>query len=116
MALSGPATTAAIRKVEAFCAQRVPDEHRDQIRLEVGVRANTLTIVERRRPWSPEYGPEWTTNQIAQLRYHPENGTWSLHWRDRNERWFPYADTEPSSDVAPLLSEIDTDPTGIFWG
>lgn len=27
-----------------------------------------------------------------------------------------YWDAEPSNSVAPLLEEIDNDPTGIFWG
>lgn len=54
--------------------------------------------------------------KVAQLRYDPETGAWSLYCRDRNERWFPYFDIKPSRDVGPLLAEIDADPTGIFWG
>ena len=53
---------------------------------------------------------------MAQLRYDAEASTWSLFWRDRNERWFPYTDVKPSRDIAPLLAEIDADPSGIFWG
>lgn len=52
--------------------------------------------------------------KIAQLRYDPDDRTWTLHCRDRNERWFLYLDVQPSRDVAPLLAEIDEDPTGIF--
>jgi hypothetical protein len=80
------------------------------------VRGNAITIVERRAPWLPEYGPEWSSLKVAQLRYDAEASTWSLFWRDRNERWFPYTDVEPSRDVAPLLAEIDAVPTGSFWG
>ncbi len=54
--------------------------------------------------------------KIAQLRFDPDSDTWSLYCCDRNERWFPYFDTDPSRDVRPLLAEIDADPTGIFWG
>ncbi len=53
---------------------------------------------------------------MAQLRYDPAARTWSLYCRNRNERWFAYSAVKPSSDVAPLLAEIDADPTGIFWG
>lgn len=78
---------AAVKQVEAFCEERIPPDLRDQMRLEVGVRGNAITIVERRPPWRPDYGPEWTSMEIAQLRYDPEAGTWSLHYRDSSDRW-----------------------------
>jgi hypothetical protein len=28
-------------------------------------RAQSVTIVERRAPWSPDIGPEWTEQKIA---------------------------------------------------
>ncbi len=115
MAIPELVRQAAAEQVEAFC-DRVPPEHRDEIRIEYTVRGNAITIVERRPPWHPGLGPEWTSMKIAQLRYDPEIGTWSLFCCDRNERWFPYFDTDPSGDVGPLLAEIDEDPTGIFWG
>ena len=107
---------AAAKQVEAFCEARIPAHVRDEIRLEPGVRGNAITIVERRPPWLAELGPDWTSMKIAQLRYDPDHRTWTLYCCDRNERWFPYLDTEPSRDVLPLLAEIDADPTGIFWG
>jgi len=107
---------AALEQVEAFCQSGVPAAARDEVRLEYRVRGNAITIVERRPPWHPGLGPEWTSMKIAQLRYDPDPDAWLLYCCDRNERWFPYFDTDPSSDVAPLLAEIDADPTGIFWG
>lgn len=106
----------AVRQVDAFCESRVPARARSQVRLEHAIRGNAVTIVERRAPWRPDSGPEWTSLKIAQLRYEPVASTWSLYWRDRNERWHIYSDTAPSRDVAPLLAEIDDDPSGIFWG
>ncbi|MHB8469950.1 MAG: DUF3024 domain-containing protein [Gaiellaceae bacterium] len=107
---------AATRRVEAFCERRVPSHVRAEVRLEFLVRGNNVTIVERRAPWRPEYGPEWSSLKIAQLRYAPATSMWSLNWRNRNERWFVYSQIAPSCDIALLLSEIDADPTGIFWG
>ena len=40
---------------------------------------------------------------------------WTLHWRDRNEKWFAYNDLF-SGTAAELLAEIEEDPTCIFWG
>jgi hypothetical protein len=53
---------------------------------------------------------------VAQLRYDPGSGAWSLYWRDRNDRWHPYPYLAPNRDIGPLLGEIDRDPTCIFWG
>ena len=53
--------------------------------------------------------------KVAQLRYRAESSDWTLHWRNRNERWFDY-DDHFSGTAAGLLAEIDEDPTCIFWG
>jgi hypothetical protein len=106
----------ALNQVEAFCESAVPAAAREEVRLEYRVWGNAITIRERRPPWHPGLGPDWTSMKIAQLRYDPDSATWSLYCCDRNERWFLYLDSEPSRDVAPLLAEIDADPTGIFFG
>lgn len=95
----------ALAEVERFCEERTPPDLRDQLRL-----------AERRAPWDPELGSEWTTTHIAQLRYDIAKATWSLHWRGSDDRWHPDDRVEPSRDYQRLLAEIATDPTGIFWG
>ena len=40
---------------------------------------------------------------------------WSLYWADRNGRWHRY-DAIPPGRVDQVLREIESDPTGIFWG
>ena len=107
---------AALRQVDAFCDSRIPAFARDEIQLEFSVRGNTITIVERRPPWRADFGPDWSSQKIAQLRYDSDTALWSLYWRNRRFRWFLYPDVDPSRDVRPLLEEVDRDPTGIFWG
>ena len=102
--------------VERFCERRIPSEHADEVRLEVAATATSLTIVERRAPWSPDVGPEWTRSEIARLRLDPRALTWSLLWKRASGRWAPYPDVEPSSDIAPLLAAIADDPLGVFLG
>lgn len=116
MALPPDVRQTALSKVERFCNERVPEELRAQVRLEHGVRGNAITIVERRPPWSELVGPEWTTSHIAQLRYDEDGRRWTLYCRDSRERWWLYDDAEPAADVGPLLTAIDEDATGIFWG
>jgi hypothetical protein len=106
----------ALRQVEAFCATRVADDLRDEIRLEHTVRGSRITLIERRPPWSEMVEPEWTSMKIAQLRYDERTRTWTLFAADRNERWHAYDFIEPAGDVGPLLAEVADDPTAIFWG
>jgi Protein of unknown function (DUF3024) len=90
----------AIAKVAAYCEQRSTDDYR----IEHTVRGSSVTILERRPPWNPAYGSEWSSLKVAQLRY------------DERDRWHPYESAAPAPDIAPLLQEIDDDRIGIFWG
>lgn len=106
----------AVRQVARFCVDHVPEAARSELRLEHEVRGSSITIIERRPPWSELVGPDWTSMKIAQLRYDERDRSWSLYACDRDDRWLPYIDIGPSLDVEPLLAEIENDPTGVFWG
>jgi hypothetical protein len=106
----------AVATVQRYCERRVPPTSRSEMRLELSVRGNSITIVERRPPWSELVGPEWTWMRIAQLRYEARSGTWALYYADREDRWWPYDFAEPSPGVDELLRALDEDPSGIFWG
>jgi hypothetical protein len=71
--------------------------------------------VERRSPWSPDIGPDWTEHKIAQLQL-GEDGRWSGRWADRNGRWRTYPGAPQADSPVPLLEEIDRNPNGVFWG
>lgn len=105
----------ALRQIERWCAQRVPERVLDQVRVECRARGRTVTILECRAPWSPEGGAEWTEQKIAQLRL-DEHGIWSVRWADRHGKWLTYPDAPVASTPPPLLAEIDRNPDGIFWG
>ncbi len=103
-----------IARVRRHNQRRVPSHARDQVRLETVVRGSAITIIERRAPWRDDLGPEWSRRKVAQLRY--DHGSWTLYWADRNGRWLPYPDLDPSPRLDDLLAEIDRDPAGAFWG
>lgn len=102
------------REVGRYCENRVPAHVRDKIKMEYEIRGNSVTIVERRPPWREDFGPEWSRLTVAQLRY--ENEGWTLYWSDRNGKWHLYDLFEPTPDLSAALTEIDNDPTAIFWG
>ena len=74
-----------------------------------------MTIVECRRRWRADLGPEWTRFPIARLRYTRASKR-SLYWRDRNLRFHEYDRVPPTDNVEELLAEVDCDPWAVFWG
>lgn len=94
----------------------LPEDVHELIRYELDIADRTLTILECRPPWRPEYGPEWTRSPIARLRYTKARGEWSLYWRDSNGKFHEYDLVAPTPHVDELIAEIERDPTAIFWG
>ena len=105
-----------VARVQRWCAARVPEPARHQVRVECQVAPRHLTIIERRAPWHEDLGAEWTSFPIARLRYTAADKSWTLYWRDRNLRFHLYDLLSPSHQVDDLLTELDRDPTCIFWG
>ena len=85
-----------VARVQRWCAARVPEHARHQVRVECEVAPRHLTIVERRAPWREDFGPEWTAFPIARLRYTAADKSWTLYWRDRNLRFHLYEPMAPS--------------------
>ncbi|TRZ89039.1 MAG: DUF3024 domain-containing protein [Methanosarcinales archaeon] len=103
------------KKVDAFCKKTVPPHVLHQVNLSFKIRGNSVTIFENRAPWH-EGIKEWTSMKIAQFRYDEKSGQWRLYCADRNERWHEYWNMKPTKNIDKILTEIDEDPTGIFWG
>jgi hypothetical protein len=104
----------AVARVRRFCAGRIALGARDEVRLEVEARGQTVTILEVRSPWRA--GEDWTRIKVAQLRYDPEHRTWTLFSSDRNGRWHRYPGSGPAEVLDPLLDALAEDEAGIFWG
>ncbi len=119
-----------VARVQRWCAAWVPEHARHQVGVECELAPRHLTIIEvltpwrarlddrqvPRAPWREDLGPEWTSFPIARLRYTAADKSWTLYWRDRNLRFHIYDLLAPSRRVEDLLTEIDRDPTCIFWG
>jgi hypothetical protein len=105
-----------VARAQRWCAARVPERARHQVYVECQRAPRHLTIVERRAPWSTDSGPEWATLPIAQLRYDHTTQTWTLFGCDRKLRFHTYDALPSSPQIDVLLTEIEADPTSIFWG
>jgi len=98
-----------VARVQRWCAGRVPERARHQVRVDCDVALRHLTIVECRAPWQEDDDREWTRFPIARLRYTKVSKTGELYWRDRNLRFHAYERTKPSANIDELLAEIDRD-------
>ena len=108
-----------LRQIARWCDRHIPPDLTDQVRVDYRVRGRTITIIEQRPPLLAELGPDWTEIRVAQLRYTPPppmGGQWTLFWSDSNNRWHPLPDVPPASGPGPLLSTIEANPHGVFWG
>lgn len=105
-----------LHRIRTFTEKRIPERASHQVRLELEVNGSNVTIVERRAPWDPKYGPAWSRSAVASLRYSPTHRWWTLFWIDQNGQWHRHERTAPTPTVSTLLAELDLDPTGIFWG
>ena len=105
-----------LARVQRWCAARVPESARHEVRVECQIGARDLTIVERRPPWRSDARPDWTSLPVARLRYAKTTKTWTVYCRDRNLKFHRYDRLPPATHVDDLLTEIDRDPIRVFWG
>jgi len=104
----------AVEQVRNFCVQRMePVPHGNQLVVQtLGSSITIVSVLPAQRPFAPPVG----IMKIAQLRYQPEAGAWSLWWQRKTERWAPYSPNTLSTDVTELLHAIAADVDGCFWG
>ena len=96
-----------------FC-DRVPGHIRSKLAYAFTLRGNAITLIERR----PFYAdPKITTEHpFARFVFDPSSHTWSLRWRDRNGRFHGYEGFSGVRQFTALVSEVERDPTHIFFG
>ena len=102
------------QEILAFCAQKVPLQDRHERRLVYRRRGKTITLIEQRPYWKDP--SLWGDCPVAQIRFDDRDQAWTLHWHDGQRRWRQYTEIPGSRTIARLLTEVDEDPMGIFWG
>ncbi len=114
MALPELISQAVETRLKAYYERRVPPHAKKQVRMDVAVHGNNVTLTVSRAVFgNPK---KWIRSPIAQLRYDHNPGEWSLYCSDQNGHWHPYRHAEPAKDVGALFGAMDTDETGVFWG
>jgi Protein of unknown function (DUF3024) len=99
--------------LSAFC-EKVPEHVRDQVQHRFRVEANAIVLFEFRPSFQePKI---WHEEPVAKFRFLASRGEWHLYWMDRNSKWRQYEWLAPKRTFAPLLKEVECDPTCLFWG
>jgi hypothetical protein len=97
-----------------YCEEKVPLRVRDQLQLDFRFDGNNAILFERRPAWDGR--KDWIESNVAKFRYFVGRAEWEVYWCDRNLRWRRYDLLAPSRRFTTLLTEVDSDPTCIFWG
>ncbi|MEO0185474.1 MAG: DUF3024 domain-containing protein [candidate division WOR-3 bacterium] len=103
-----------VPKLKVYCKKKFPARLRDRVRGSYRIQGLNITLYEERIGFLPPY--EWCKIPVAQFRYDPRDGKWTLYQSDQHSRWELYLDADSTADFDKLLKEVDKDPTGIFWG
>lgn len=114
MALSELTKRQVEKILASYCSERLPVYLHDKLRLGFRFRGDSVTLYEE-RPALAKPGV-WVEIVVAQFRFTPQSGEWTLYWADRNSKWREYDLIEPTRNFETLLKEVHEDPTGIFWG
>ncbi len=102
------------RTVGKLCERRAPPPHlRHEISVGYRVEGHAVTLFERRPKWR---GEGFTEQEFAKLRFIRRAGEWRLFWQRADLKWHSYEPLASSTDLAELVTEIDTDPHACFFG
>ena len=74
---------------------------------------NAAVLVEERPSFVSANA--WTSKEIAKFRYSEARNTWTLYWRDSNDKWHRVSNVDPEKDMSRLLQVVISDPLGVFW-
>lgn len=102
-----------VARVQRWVTRRNAGLPADKMRIEVEVAPRSLTLIECRAPWRPDFGPDWSRHPVARLRWTGTTGTWDLLWS--TTRGFRETGMSvPQGLVGRLL--VETGRNDYFWG
>ena len=102
------------RLLDRFYNRRLLAHVQHQTRLGHTIRGNVITLFKIRPGFDDP--AVWLRSPVAQFRFNSRTGLWSLFQRDRNRRWRRCEDMPATRNFETLLTEVDRDPTCVFWG
>jgi hypothetical protein len=114
MALSEIEQARIAQRLSAYCDARVPSHVRNQLRLGFRITGHDVLLFEERPAFRPPH--DWQELPVAKFRYVRSRDVWQLFCQHRDLRWHTYEPMPSARTFESLLQEVDSDPTGIFFG
>ena len=106
--------TEAEAHLDQYCVGLIPKHVQDKVRIGYVAKGMAITLFEQRPDFMDK--ATWIKSDIARVRYSKTDGEWTLYFKDRNSKWHIYEPLPSTADFGRILREIQSDPTGIFWG
>jgi hypothetical protein len=100
--------------LDRYVVDLVPPHARDKVRIGYVAKGMAITLFEQRPHWKEP--SIWAQSDVVRVRYNKSSGVWTLYFRDQHGKWHVYDPLPPTPDFVKILREIESDPTGIFWG
>ena len=97
-----------------LCKKRSPVHLRDQLRTVYVVKGHDVSMYEERPYWRDPR--EWTSSGIAKFKYIRNQNVWKLYWMRADRKWHLYGAFPESTRLEELVTEVDNDPHGAFFG
>ena len=102
------------KNVGDFCRTRVPAKVQNQLRYKYRVEGQDVLIAEDRPRWDKP--DEWLAIDFAKLKYVRKNNIWKLYWKRASGKWELYKPHSEDKDLAKLVTVINNDQYGCFFG
>ena len=100
--------------VGKMCGRRSPPHFRDQVRISHYVKDRSVEVYEERPRWKDKN--KWTSTGVAKFVYVKTTQKWKLYWVRADLRWHLYQPLAESRSIEKLVTEVDKDPHGAFFG
>jgi len=102
------------KRLSAYCEERMPVHVRNELRLGFRITGHDVVLFEERPAFRPPH--DWQQLPVAKFTYVRNRDVWRLFCQHRDLRWHRYERRPSARAIEILLREVDSDPTGIFFG
>lgn len=113
VAIPSDVRAAAETLLEEFGREHSAAAGTDQPRYVHKFDTNAAILIEQ-RPAFVSAGT-FTSKEVAKFRYSEARNSWTLYWRDANDKWHRVSNVEAEKDLRRLLQVVVSDPLGVFW-
>jgi len=100
--------------VGTFCDNRVPARARDQLKVGFRIEGQAIFIFESRPRWDKP--SRWLDLDFAKITYVNSRRIWKLYWKRASGKWNQYKPHFESKDLGKLITTINEDQFGCFFG